>query len=229
MNTALNTTGLGAAINPVTLAEPIDFYVVAGQLYYRHAGTGRVFRLRLDLAAIDRINAMDDDQLDKLTAGDLHATARIEEGPPDVIAHAGAVPLADWQLDAYMGSEWAATASEDLGDIVRDLADEADEHVLAHPLAEPAPFAAVEPVLGSTADIILATLAQVGPSTETELAGILAARGVLVLRGLAGHLEQLLADDLVQTLASTKLWTVSDAGKARAAKVHASLVALAGG
>ena len=229
MNTALNTTGLGAAINPTILSEPIDFYAVAGQLYYRHAGTGRVFRLRLDLAKIDLINGMDDDALDKLTASDMQATARIEEGPVDVIAHAGAVPIADWQLDAYMGSEWSATEAADLGDIVRDLADEADTHVIEHPLAELAPLQQITPVLAGTEDIVLATLAQVGPSTEDELAGILSARGVLVMRGVWGHLEKLLADGLVVWGGLPRIWAVNPAGKERAAKVRASLTALAGG
>lgn len=235
MNTALTiaTPGLGAAFHPTVLAEPIDFYAVAGQLYYRHAGTGRVFRLRLDIAAIDRINGMSEDELDALTEGDLKATARIEEGPPDVIAHAGAVPLADWQIDAYMAGEWSASEAADLGDVVRELADEADDHVTRYPLAELAPFTAIEPVLGDTADIVLATLAQTGPSTEAELAGILAARGVLVMHGVAGLLDQLAERELVATgfpvPGRPAVWQVTPGGKARAAKIHASLVALAGG
>lgn len=227
MNTAIATTGLGAAINPATLAEPIDFYVTAGQLYYRHAGTGRVFRLRLDLAAIDRINDMNDDELDTLTASDVESTARIEEGPPDVIAHAGAVPLADWQIDAWIGSAWAATASEDLGDLIRDLADEADEHVLAHPLAEPAPFKPIAPVLQMTAEIVLSTLADLGRATAPQVAQSLKNRGVIVIRGAASALEYLGEQGMAEFAGGA--WTPSEAGRREAARVRASLAALAGG
>lgn len=225
MNTAINTTGLGAAITPAVLAEPIDFYAVAGQLYYRHAGTGRVFRLRLDLAAIDRINEMDDDTLDKLTSGDVQATARIEEGPPDVIAHSGAVPLADWQIDAWIGSD--PQSSDGLGDLIRDLADEADEHVTRYPLAELAPFQPIAPVLQMTAEIVLSTLADLGRATAVQVAAALKDRGVIVIRGAAAALEYLGEQGFAEFTGGT--WLPSEAGRKEAAKVRASLAALAGG
>ena len=227
MNTALTISGLGAAFDPSTLAEPIDFYVVAGSLYYRHAGTGRVFRLRIDLAAIDRINVMDDGELDGLTAGTMDATARIEEGPADVIAHAGAVPLADWQIDAWIGSEWAATAADDLGDIIRDLADEADEHVASNPLAALAPLAPIPPVMQMTSEIVLSTLADLGRATAPQVADALRARGVIVIRGAASALEYLGDQGLIEFKWGS--WAPTEVGRAAAAKVRASLAALAGG
>lgn len=231
MNTAIqnHTTlaGLGASFDPSVLAEPIDFYNVAGELYYRHAGTGRVFRLRLDLAAIEAENEAGDDTVDEAAIG---ASARIEEGPPDVLAHTGATPVADWQLADLVAGEWTGSG-EDLADLVRDLADEADAHVLAYPLAELAPFEPIGPVLPLTAEIVVSTLAATGPTTAGELAAVMSARGVTVLRGVGASLEYLRTIDLVECdvppAGQEPKWTVSPAGKIKAAKVRRSLAALA--
>lgn len=214
MNAKLESTGLGATIAPAVLDYPIEFYAVAQHLHYRHAGTGRVFRLRLDTAEIEAENASEEDAIDEAK---INASARIEECPPDVISHAGAVPIADWQLGAYM-------EDEDLTDLVRDLADEADAHVLAFPLAELAP-PKVEPVLQMTAEVVLSTLADLGKATCHEVADTLRARGVIVLRGAAAALAYLADQGLAET--HGPLWAPTAAGKEQAAKVKAGLVALA--
>lgn len=214
MNAHFAPTGLGAAIDPAVLDFPIEFYAVAKHLHYRHTASGRVFRLRLDLAEIQAENESEDDTIDE---DKINASARIEECPPDVISHAGAVPIADWQLAAYM-------EDEDLTDLVRDLADEADAHVVACPLAEPAPIK-VEPVLQMTAEVVLSTLADLGKATCHEVAATLKARGVIVMRGAAAALAYLADQGLAETRGP--VWAPTAAGKEQAAKIKAGLVALA--
>lgn len=215
MNAHLQSTGLGAAISPDTLDFPIEFYAVASHLHYRHAGTGRVFRLILDHEAIEAENESEADDIDEST---IMSSARIEECPADVIAHAGAVPLADWQIDAYMGAEWSA---EEGGDLVRELADEADAYVAAHP--EPLPV--VPPVLPLTWEVVLSTLADLGRAAAGTVAQTLRARGVSVLHGAKAALEFLGERGLVEF--TDGAWKPTDEGKREAAKIKAGLVALA--
>ena len=233
-----NSKGLGAAIAPSCLADPISFYAVADGLYYRHAG-GRVFRIVLDRERIAAAN--DSDAEDEATlAAEVDSDAGFREVPPDVIAHTLARPLALWQLDAELGMtkadaerDFMQQGTNELADLARDLADEIDLHVDACPLAALAPAEVREPALQLTCDLAITVLAATEPATIPVLATALRGRGVVVdhegkLRAKLLGLEEI--DEVARGGVADGLeapWACTDLGRARAIRVRAALLALA--
>lgn len=237
------STGLGAALSLASLADPILFYAVTDGLYYRSPVSGRVFRLMIDRDAIAAANTQilrRDLEAGHVKRPELFAVeaqampeddGAAEEGgvdyrevPPDVIAHALSRPIATWQLEGELGDE--------IAELVHDLADDIDEHVVACPLAA-LPALAREPVLQLTCDIAMVVLAAIEPATVDVLAEALRGRGVDVdhpgkLRAKLLGLSEI--DDVERDVPpdeSTTLWTCTDKGRARARAVQAALADLA--
>lgn len=217
------SSGLGAALNPACLVDPISFYAVTDGFYYRHPG-GRVFRLMLDRVAIQAANDSESNSPEEALA-EAGATVDFREVPPDVIAHAFSRPLATWQLESELG--------EEIAELAHGLADDIDVHVDACPLATVAPAVVAEPVLQLTCDLAITVLAAIEPATVPVLATALRGRGVIVdhegkLRAKLLALAEL--DDVERDVppdGSEAAWTCTDRGRSRASRVRASLLALA--
>lgn len=236
------STGLGAALSPASLADPISFYAVTDSHYYRHP-SGRVFRLMIDREHIaaantqilrraleagtlqhpelvaDEVASMPEDDGAEETGG-----IDYREVPPDVIAHAFSRPIAIWQMEGEFGKE--------IANLIHDLVDEIDDHALAYPLAtEPKP--ASEPVLHLTCDIALLVLAAIEPASVDVLTAALCERGVIADHPGKVRAKLLALADLDDTErdvppeGSEALWTCTDKGRARARAVQAALADLA--
>ncbi len=207
------STGLGAALDPACLADPISFYAVTDGHYYRSPATGRVFRLIIDREAIAAANDSDDASADGID---------FREMPPDVIAHALSRPIATWQLAAEFGDEIAA--------LVHDVADEIDAHEQACPLAAVAPMAAPPAVLGLTRDVTLVVMVAIERGTAKTLTAALAARGVIAETILVfAQLQKLQREGLVEAVSgvdSSAIWAATVDGLRKAAKLQAALAAV---
>lgn len=216
------SSGLGAALSPASLADPISFYAVTDGHYYRHPG-GRVFRLVFDRLAIQAANNSEANSPEE-AAAEAGASVDFREVPPDVIAHTFARPLAAWQLGGELG--------EEIAELAHDLADDIDEHVIACPLAA-LPTPVREPALQLTADLAVVVLAAIEPATVDGLADALRGRGVDVDHPgkLRAKLLALAEIDVVERDVPPDereaLWTCTAKGHARARAVQAALADLA--